>query len=310
MAKIVLAGGTGFLGDYLAAHFSRQEYEVVIFSRKLRKNAPKNIRYAVWDGENLGDWAKELEGAKALINLAGRTVDCRYTEENKRQIMESRTHSTRVLGEAVAACVEPPEVWFNSSTATIYNHTELSQAANDEYSTNTGSDFSMTVAKEWERVLNEAPTPKTRKIALRISIALGKGGGAMVPLLRLAKLWFGGAQGGGQQAFSWVHIEDIARSIDFLMEHTELSGVFNIAQPHPISNAELMRALRRAVRRSWGLPMPRFLVKMGAVLIGTEAELILKSRNVVSRRLKEAGFQFKYDNINDALNEIVREEGQ
>lgn len=310
MDKIVLAGGTGFLGDYLAQYFTAQGKEVVIFSRSKRQKAPKNVRYAVWDGERLGDWAKELEGAQALINLAGRTVDCRYTEENKRQIMESRTRSTRVLGEAVAACAVPPAVWFNSSTATIYNHTRLDQPANDEFSTNIGSDFSMTVAKEWERVFNEANTPQTRKIALRISIVLGKGGGAMTPLLRLAKLWLGGTQGSGKQAFSWVHIEDVARSIDFLLQRSDLSGVFNIAQPQPVSNDEFMRALRQAVGRSWGLPMPKILLRFGAVLIRTEAELILKSRNVVSRRLKEAGFRFKYDNLTDALNEIVREEGQ
>lgn len=305
MNKIIIAGGTGFLGEYLARHFVAQGKEIVILSRKARPSKD-GVSYLAWDGKTLGAWQTALEGAQAVINLAGRTVDCRYTAENKRQIMDSRVDSTRILGEAIAACKNPPKVWFNSSTATIYNDTRDDAPANDENSENIGNDFSMTVAKEWERALNEANTPHTRKIALRISIVLGKGGGAVVPLLALSRFWLGGAQGAGSQWFSWVHIKDVARSIDFLLADDSLQGVFNIAQPEPMRNRDVMRALRRAVGRSWGLPMPAFLLRLGAIFIRTEAELVLKSRKVVSSRLPQAGFSFKYENLDEALREITQ----
>jgi uncharacterized protein len=305
MNKIIIAGGSGYLGQYLAEHWVQQGKEIIILSRSARPTK-NGITYLAWDGKTLGAWQTALEGAQALINLAGRTVDCRYTAENKRQIMDSRVDSTRILGEAIAACTNPPKVWFNSSTATIYNDTRDDAPANDESSQNIGSDFSMTVAKEWERALHESDTPNTRKIALRISIVLGKGGGAIVPLLALSRFWLGGAQGGGNQWFSWVHIEDVARSIDFLLADDTLQGVFNIAQPEPMRNKDVMRALRRAVRRSWGLPMPAFLLRIGAIFIRTEAELVLKSRKVVSSRLPKAGFSFKYENLDEALREITQ----
>jgi hypothetical protein len=303
MSKIIIAGGTGFLGQYLAAHFLAQGKAVFILSRKAQ--ATRNgLTYLAWDGRTLGAWQAELEGAQAVINLAGRTVDCRYTAKNKKEIMDSRIDSTRVLGEAIAACQNPPAVWFNSSTATIYKDTRGDAPANTEDSQKTGGDFSMGVAEAWEAAFFSPNLPNTRRVALRISIALGKGGGAVVPLLALAKYWLGGTQGDGNQWFSWVHIADVAAVIDFLLLRDDLAGAFNIAQPNPISNRDLMAALRRATGRSWGLPMPAFLLRIGAVIIRTEAELILKSRKVVSSRLPDAGFVFQYDDISQALKQI------
>lgn len=301
--KIIIAGGTGFLGEALSQHFIQQGHEVGILSR--RANQTKNgIHYYQWDGKTLSDWAKALDGADVLINMAGRTVDCRYTEKNKAEILDSRLFSTKILGEAIAQAQQPPKVWLNSSSATIYKDTRGDVLANNEFSTNTGDDFSMNVCKSWEKAFENAATPQTRKLILRTTIVLGKGGGAMSPLANLTKLWLGGTQGDGNQFFSWLHLDDFVQIVDFLIQNTSLEGVFNLAAPNPLPNRDFMRALRKACSRSWGLPMPAFLLKFGAILIRTEAELILKSRKVVSQKLADAGYIFKYPTVETALAEI------
>lgn len=304
--KLIIPGGSGFLGLYLAAYFSQKGWEVVILSRSEKNGKDKNIRFVKWDGKTLDNWAKELEGADVVVNMAGRTVNCRYTEENKAEILNSRINSTRVLGEAIAQCQQVPKIWINSSSATYYKDTRGDLPPNDEYNGQTGTDFSMGVCQAWEKAFNESAVPDSvRKIALRTTIVLGKGGGAMQPIINLVRRFVGGAQGLGTQYISWVHIHDFARVIDFLIERDDISGVVNCAAPNPEQNKDFMRKLRKACGVSFGLPMPVFLLRFGAILIQTEVELILKSRKVVSKRLAEAGFEFEYPTLEKAFEEIV-----
>ncbi len=304
MPKLIIPGGSGFLGLQLARHFGAKGWMVYILSRQ-QKASEGNIHYLHWDGKTLGAWAKEIDGADALVNMAGRTVNCRYNETNKKQILDSRIDSTRILGEAVAQATKKPKVWINSSSATIYQDTRGNLAANNEYDGKVGTDFSMNICKAWEKEFKAAPSDSVRKIALRSAIVIGKEpGGAMEYLINLSKLWLGGTQGSGQQFISWVHLEDFGRIVEFLIEQEHISGVINCAAPNPVTNQTFMKELRNAVGRSWGLPIPKFLLEVGAIFLRTQTELVLKSRKVVSKRLEEEGFQFKYATIQTAFKEI------
>lgn len=306
MPHLVIPGGSGFLGLQLARHFQTIEWRVSILSR--REQATKDgVEFIYWDGKTFGDWCAVLERADAVVNMAGRTVNCRYTDANKRQIYDSRMDSTRILGEAIAKANNPPKVWINSSSATIYEDTRGNLPANDEYSKRIGNDFSMNICKAWEKEFNQFSIDGVRQIALRTAIVIGKeAGGAMEPLLRLVKFWLGGKQGSGQQFISWVHLYDFSRVVEFLIEKEHIAGVVNCAAPNPVTNQEFMSKLRQAAGRSWGLPMPKPLLEFGAVLIQTQTELILKSRKVVSKRLEEEGFSFQYKTIEDAFAEICQ----
>jgi uncharacterized protein len=302
MKKVVIAGGTGFLGKYLAERYAKEGVEVVIIARSSRSDE-RNIRYVKWDGITLDDWAKELEGAEVLINLAGRTVNCRYTEKNMREIFDSRTGSTKVLGEAIEACTQPPKLWVNSSTATIYRHAE--DRPMDELTGELGKGFSVEVAQTWEKAFFSCNTPKTRKVALRVAIVLWGSGGALVPYRNLAKLGLCGKQGNGKQMFSWLHIEDLARIIDYVEEHKELEGVYNASAPNPVNNIDFTAAVRKAYKAPFGLPANKLLLEAGALFMQTETELLLKSRWVLPRKLSDAGFKFKFETLDLALADIV-----
>ena len=232
MKKVVLAGGTGFVGQDFAQRFRKLGYEVLIISRQ-----PGHIAW-----EDRAGFIGALEEAEMLINLAGKMVNCRYTEENRKVILESRTRTTRILGDAVLACNHPPELWINSSTATIYRHAEDRPMTEKEGEI--GSGFSVDVAKAWEQAFFEFSLPSTRQIALRIAIVLGEGG-VMVPMTNLVRFGLGGSQGAGTQQFSWIHIEDLFRMVIYLQEHPHLNGVFNASSPHPVTNRELMAHLQR-----------------------------------------------------------------
>ena len=301
--KLVIAGGTGFLGEYLRDYFLEKGYEIIILSRKANSNLPK-VRYLVWDGEHQGSWSKSLESASVVVNLAGKSVNCRYTAKNKRLILESRLNATRAIGKAIKDCKSPPKLWLNAASATIYDHTEEGPA-NDEYNGKIGDDFSMNVCKEWEASFENCQTSKTRKIYMRIAIVLGKNGGAIPPIKRLVQFGLGGKQGNGKQFISWLHIEDFARIIDLFISNTSLEGGFNCVAPRPVRNAEFMNILREKMGVAFGLPSPAILLKIGAVFIGTEPELILKSRKVSPARLLEAGFEFNYKDIGTAFEEIL-----
>jgi hypothetical protein len=246
-AKIILAGGSGFLGNVLADYFAAQGIEVVILTREPRHRA-NTICEVTWNGVSVGDWLKELEGARALINLAGISVNCRYHARNRSRPLNSRLNSTRALGEAIERCTNPPPVWFNSSSATIYRHTfgpawdetgEIGGCAEAK------DVFSVHVATEWERVFHEANTPRTRKVALRSAMVLGHAKNSVLPnLLRLGRLGLGGSLAGGRQFVSWIHEEDFCRAVEWIIEHDDLSGPVNLAAPNPVTNAEFMATNR------------------------------------------------------------------
>ncbi len=307
-SKIILAGGSGFLGNVLAEFFAVKGNEVVILTRNPKPRAGF-IHEARWDGETVGDWRKELEGARALINLAGISVNCRYHARNRKLMLDSRLNSTRVLGEAIARCANPPPVWLNSSTATIYKH-NFGPAWDETGEIGGCADakdiFSVHVAMEWERVFNEASTPCTRKVALRSAMVLGHGGNSVLPnLLRLTRLGLGGSMAGGSQFVSWIHQEDFCRAVEWIIEHEKLSGPVNLAAPNPMTNMEFMATLREVCRRPFGLPASRWMLEIGAFFMRTETELIIKSRRVVPGKLLASGFTFRHPQVLPAIEHLV-----
>ncbi|MFC4560100.1 TIGR01777 family oxidoreductase [Virgibacillus kekensis] len=294
MKKIVLAGGTGFIGEYFQKKFNELGYEVKIISRK--------PRYISWD--NKKEIIEALENAEMLVNLAGKSVNCRYNEANKREIMNSRIRTTNILGEAIHACQKPPEVWMNSSTATIYRHAEDRPMTEEDGEI--GSGFSVDVATNWEQAFFSYELPKTRKVALRTAIVLGPGGGVMTPYKNLTKFGLGGVQGPGNQKFSWIHIEDMFRIVLFLNKRKDLEGVFNCSAPNPVDNRELMELMRKQMNVPIGLSSPKWLLELGAIFIKTETELVLKSRWVTPERLEREGFEFRYDTLDKTLQDILK----
>lgn len=301
MKKLIIAAGTGFLGQVLINHFKDTFEEVVILTRG-KSQVKNNIKYVNWDAKSFSGWEKELENADVLINLAGKSVDCRYNEKNKREIYNSRIESTNILNEAVLQCENPPKHWLNSSTSTIYRFSLDKQM--DEVNGEIGDDFSMNIAKSWENAFFETQTPKTLKTALRTSIVLGKNGGAFIPLKTLAKLGLGGKQGKGNQFISWIHEEDFARAIAFIIEN-RLENEINIVSPTPIRNVDFMSKLRKAIRIPFGISQPEWLLEIGSKMINTETELVLKSRNVIPKRLTEKGFTFTYNSLDKALTNLT-----
>lgn len=292
--KIVIAGGTGFIGKYLENKFLNIGYEVKIISRQ-----PYHISW-----RNVDDIVNALENADLLINLAGKSVDCRYNAKNKFEILNSRIETTKILGQSIDRCIVPPKLWVNASTATIYRHAE--DRAMTEENGEIGEGFSVEVAKEWERAFFDFNLQNTRQVALRIAIVLGEHGGVMIPFKNLAKFGLGGIQGSGNQKFSWIHIEDLFQIILFIGDKEELNGVFNCSSPYPITNREFMNHLRTLLNRKFGLPCPKWILELGAVFLRTETELILKSRWVIPERLEREGYRFKFNKIESALNQILK----
>ena len=294
--QIVIAGGTGFVGKYLTKQFGNLGYQVIIISRQ-----KENIQWNDTTGI-----INALENSEMLINLAGKSVDCRYNEKNKTEILKSRTETTKALGEAILKCNKPPELWINSSTATIYRHAE--DRPMTESKGEIGKGFSVDVATSWEKSLFSFQLPNTRQVALRMAIVLGKEGGVMKPFINLVRFGLGGIQGNGKQMFSWIHIEDLFSIILFFQSHKELKGVFNCSAPNPIDNKTLMKTFRQVMRVKIGLPSPAWLLEIGAVIIKTETELILKSRWVIPEKLLESGYAFKYPTLEAALKNILNNE--
>lgn len=303
--KIVIAGGSGYLGRALAAYFVARDDRVVVLSRTAAEEQA-GIKTVAWDGRTLGPWAAELEDADVVINMAGRSVNCRYNDRNRRAIYASRLDSTRVLGAAIAQTQNPPRLWINSSSATIYR--DAYDRPMDEEGGEIGSGFSVDVCQQWERAFFEAPTPHTRKVALRSAMVFGKGrGGVMEAFQMIARLGLGGRQGSGKQFVSWVHLDDFIAGIQWIIDHPELDGPINVASPNPRTNADFMRILRLVSRRPIGLPATRWMLEIGAFFLRTETELLLKSRRVVPTRLLESGFQFRYPELYPALDNIVNQ---
>ena len=352
--KIVIAGGTGFIGQALAKYFGKDNH-IIILTRQavnahnnnynnqvLRAQDGYNITYWRWDGKNVEKhWLNDLDGADILINLSGKSVNCRYHEKEKAEIINSRTNATKTLGKAIRNCITPPKLWINAASATIYRHAtdkpqdditgEISPWKKDnmpysyldhcrfrlkkwlasiEFGNNsqqyrdTELDFSVKVCQLWETAFFNERTPFTRKIALRTAITLGKGG-VITPYLRLLKLALGGHQGNGNQMYSWVHADDFCRTIEWCYDHQEMEGVYNCAAPGPVTNKQFMQTLRKCTGHHIGLPATTGMLEIGAALIGTETELLLKSRWVLPIRLLQSGFQFTYPTLQMAIKEII-----
>ncbi len=352
--KIVIAGGSGFIAQAMARYFGKDNH-VVLLTRKSAGNQNNNyghelikaadgynITYWRWDAQHVEKhWFREIEGADMVINMAGKSVNCRYTEKNKQELISSRTQSTQTLGEAIRQTTVPPKLWINASSATIYRHTTdkpndestgvISDARVDnipytfidrlrlqyrkwktglregKHSTRYKEldyDFGVRLSKHCENSLFEQRTPFTRKIALRIAIALGQGG-ILEPYYNLLKSGFGGHQGNGRQMYSWLHIEDLCRIVEWCYEHKDMEGVYNCSAPNAVTNADFMKTLRQLTGYKYGLPSPAWLLEAGAAFIGTETELLLKSRWVYPARLLQSGFVFRYNALEQALREII-----
>jgi uncharacterized protein len=352
--KIVVTGGTGYIGQSLARYFGKDNHVVLLsrqsandhnnnYDKKLVKAKDGyNVTYWRWDGRHVEKhWAQEIDGADIVINLAGKSVNCRYNRKRMEEIIKSRTDATETIGNAIRQAVVPPKLWINASSATIYHN--ATDGPQDEF---TGyiserkehnmpysaidrlrrwvkkqlvawrygkqskqyalldKDFSVQVCRAWEKALEDERTPFTRKIALRMAVVLGSGG-LIVPFFNLLKFGLGGRQGSGKQMFSWVHIEDVCRAVEWCYEHTDLEGVYNCAAPTPVSNDTLMSTMRKITGHKIGLPACKWMLEFGAALIGTETELILKSRWVLPAKFLQAGFRFKYEKVDDAIKEIV-----
>ena len=313
--RIVIPGGSGQIGRVLAWYLQQLGHHVTVLTRS-PYTAPWQTVH--WDGEQIGPWAELLKGADVCINLAGRTVNCRYHAANRRAIYHSRIHTTRLLNAVIAAVANPPTVWLNASTATVYRH-----ALDRPMDENTGElggyelisarrhapdtwNFSISVAKDWEQAFFETPTPRTRKVALRSAIVLSPvSGNAFAILSHLVRSGLGGKQGNGGQFVSWIHEVDFARAIAFLIAREDLNGPMNIAAPYPLPNREFMAALRDAWDMPNGLPAPTPLIELAAFLLRTESELVLKSRRVVPGRLLQAGFEFDFPTWPEAARDLV-----
>jgi uncharacterized protein len=298
--KAVVAGGTGYLGTVFLRYAAEQFEEVHVLTRNARPQRG-NVHYHEWDGCNAGPWMRVLEDADLVLNLTGKSVNCRYTQKNKTEILESRVSSTLAVGAAVIICNRVPRVWINASTATIYRHAE--DRPQCEFDGEIGYDFSMDVAQKWEQTFFDIPTPGTRKVALRTAIVLGNGG-ALPVLAKLSKWGLGGRQGKGTQKFSWIHELDFVRSIFHVLRHQELEGAVNCCAPHPVDNEALMRQLTHYHFNPVALPTPKWVLEVGALLMGTEAELVVKSRWVLPEKLLRTGFTFTHATLQDALDSI------
>jgi uncharacterized protein (TIGR01777 family) len=309
--KIVIPGGTGQVGTLLARAFVADGHEVVVLSRSPRKAPWRVIR---WDAKTVGDWPAEIDGADVVINLAGRSVNCRYNAANRRLIKESRINSTRAVGQAIAQASRPPRVWLQASTATIYAHRY--DAPNDEASGILGGSeegapdtwrFSIDVAQSWEEAANEATASQTRKVLLRSAMTMSPDrGGVFDVLLGLVRWGLGGASGDGRQYVSWIHDRDFISAVYWLIDHAELEGPVNVASPNPVPNAEFMRTLRAAWGMGFGLPAAKWMLEIGAFFMRTETELILKSRRVVPGRLLQTGFVFQFPTWAEAATDLCR----
>jgi uncharacterized protein (TIGR01777 family) len=307
--KVVIPGGTGQVGAILNRALTTAGHDVVVLTRR-----PVRDREVRWDGETLGPWVEEIDGSDIVINLAGRSVNCRYTATELRAMMDSRVNSTRVVGEAIAAAARPPRIWLQMSTATVYSH--RFDAPNDEASGVLGGAelgvpgywaYSVKIAKAWERAQEQAETPCTRKVAMRTAMVMSPDrGGVFDILLRLARLGLGGPVAGGAQYVSWIHDRDFVRAVEFLADRDDLAGPVNLAAPGPLPQRAFMRVLRAACGVPVGLPATKWMTELGAFALRSDTELLLKSRRVVPGRLLEAGFAFDYAEWPQAADDLVR----
>lgn len=298
--KLIVAGGSGFLGKALAAGAAARGYEVVVLTRNIRQKVP-GARLVEWDGVRRGPWEKELEGAEAVVNLAGKNVNCRYTARALAEIDLSRVHATRVLGDAIHACRVPPRAWVQASTLAI--HGDAGGRWCDEDAP-LGQGIPVRTARKWEAAFAHSPTPRTRRVLLRISFVLGRDEGALAAMAAMARWFLGGAMGDGRQFISWIHLTDMVRVFLRAVEDEAMSGLYVAATADPQRNEDFMAELRRALGRPWSPPVPAWLVRAGCWLLRTEPVLALTGRRGDPRRLEEAGFTFRFPTLREALSDL------
>ena len=292
MKKIIIAGGTGFIGSYISKRFMESGYDVSVVSR--------NRGDIKWD---LNELSEAMDGAEMVINLAGKSINCRHTESNRKAIINSRVNSTILIGNAISACKNPPKLWINASATGIYRTSHKHPMTEDE--TDLGDDFLAKVVTMWEKAIFDFNLPETRKISLRTSVVLGHIGGALKPLVLLSSFGLGGKQASGKQMVSWIHLEDYFRILVYILKNDKIEGIINCTAPEPVTNAHFMKNIRLANHVAFGIPTPGFAIKLGALIIGTEPELILNSSYVVPKRLIDAGFKFSFPYIDSALNDLL-----
>lgn len=304
MKKIILFAANGFIGESIIEYVGErsEDYQIIAISRKPIKNLPQSVNQVIWDGKNKGPWEANLEGADLVINLTGRSVNCRYTEKNKTEIFASRLDSTRIIGEAIQDCKQKPACWINIASATIYEHSL--EIPNTEENGVIGKGFSVNVCRAWEKQFFAFKDLPLRQILLRSTIVLGKKGGVYPVLKHLAHLGLGGKMGPGNQLISWIHIHDFCKALFFVFEKEESSGIYNIGSPHPIKNKNFQKELRKSLNIPYFINQPVWMLKVGAIIIGTETELILKSRYVFPQNLLNEGFSFDFPMITSCLNDL------
>jgi len=305
-SRVILAGGSGFIGQALSRHLIAIGYDVVVLTRSISKDKPEEdapaVRLVQWDGRTPGEWARLLDGARAVVNLAGKNVNCRYTKQNLEVIDRSRVDSVRAVGEAIAACRQPPEVLVQSGTLAIYGDTGDRWC--DE-NTPPGEGIPPQTAVKWEAAFDATPTPKTRRVLLRISFVLGHGG-VLAVLARLARWFLGGAVGSGKQYISWIYIDDLCRLIAWAIERPDVAGVYNATSPNPVTNAQFMRELRRTVGRPWSPRTPAWMVRVGSFFMRTEPVLALTGRRGSPAKLITQGFECEHTDLGETLRNLLR----
>jgi len=300
--RVILAGGSGFLGTALAREFMKRGYEVVVLTRQ-PKALRDEVREISWDGKTVGDWTRFLDEARAIINLAGKNINCLHTPENLREITNSRVDSVNTLNRAVTETPRPPKVWIQASAVGYYG--DSGGLINDE-NASSGNDALATVCRDWEAAFNNVKLAETRKVVLRIGFVLGREGGGFPVMAGLTKKFLGGAAGNGRQYMSWIHLADLAQMFVATVERGNLNGTFNAVAPNPVTNNEFMRELRGAMHRPWSPPVPVFALKLGARLMGTDPSLALVSQRCVPKRFLDSSFQFQFSQLRPALDDLCR----
>ena len=300
--RIVIAGGSGFIGRALASEFLARDFEIIVLTRSPRSRAD-GVREVEWNGEHVGEWVAFLNGSEAVINLTGKNINCPHTPENLLGITESRVNSVNAIAAAIEKTQTPPRAWVQAGATGFYGDT--GDVARDE-SAPAGSDALANVCRQWEAAFAAANVPQTRKVVLRIGFVLGRDGGALPVLSKLTKFFLGGAVGSGRQYISWIHLADLVRMFVAAVAEEKISGTFNAVAPNAETNADFMRELRRVLHRPWSPPAPAFVVKLGARLMGSEASLALVSQRCVPNKFQESGFQFQFADLPSALNDLCR----
>ncbi len=302
LKKIVIAGGSGFLGQIIVERFKEKSEEIVLLSRS-SKTQQDNVRTVVWDAKNTGDWTKELSGADMLINLTGKSINCRHNEANKKELLSSRIDATEILGKAIEACEQAPKLWINASAAALYIPGSKPNTENDS---NFGNGFMEEMCIRWEESVFKSKCPQTRKIIMRITLILGKSGGVFPVLMDLTKKGLGGKAGSGKQMMSWMHEDDFLNAINWFIKNENANGVYNMASPQPISNKDFMALLRKNTNALFGLPAPAFAIRLASVFMQTEPGLVLNSVHVLPQKLLDNGFHFEFAKAEDAIASLCK----